>query len=66
MSEINTVEIKDRLLAERDQLLNKLKDNDLSVDASETPDPVDLAVRNYSKKRDARRLGKREQSAFND
>jgi DnaK suppressor protein len=49
MSEINTDEIKERLLAERDQLLNKLKGNDLSVDASETPDPVDLAVRNYSK-----------------
>ncbi|MDQ3322777.1 MAG: TraR/DksA C4-type zinc finger protein [Acidobacteriota bacterium] len=49
MSEINTDEIKERLLAERDQLINKLKGNDLSVDASETPDPVDLAVRNYSK-----------------
>ena len=49
MSELNTVEIKDRLLAERDQLVGKLNGNDLSVDASETPDPVDLAVRNYSK-----------------
>ncbi|HXG85325.1 MAG TPA: TraR/DksA C4-type zinc finger protein [Pyrinomonadaceae bacterium] len=49
MSEINTDEIKERMLAERDQLINKLKGNDLSVDASETPDPVDLAVRNYSK-----------------
>ena len=30
-------------------LIEKLKGNDLSVDDSETPDPVDLAVRNYSK-----------------
>ncbi|MBS1795371.1 MAG: TraR/DksA family transcriptional regulator [Acidobacteria bacterium] len=29
--------------------MNKLKENDLSIDDSETPDPVDLAVRNYSK-----------------
>lgn len=42
-------EIKQRLLEERAQLIEKLKDNDLSVDDSETPDPVDLAVRNYSK-----------------
>ena len=42
-------EIKERLLGERIQLVEKLKDNDLSVDDSETPDPVDLAVRNYSK-----------------
>src|SRR5215203_6729435 len=49
MSELNLDEIKDRLLAERDGLLNKLKENDLSIDDSETPDPVDLAVRNYSK-----------------
>lgn len=49
MSEYNIDEIKDRLLAERDQLVNKLKGNDLSVDVSEMPDPVDLAVRNYSK-----------------
>jgi DnaK suppressor protein len=49
MSELNLKEIKERLLAERETLLNKLKDNDLSVDDSETPDPVDLAVRNYSK-----------------
>ena len=40
---------KERLLQERAQLIEKLKDNDLSVDDSETPDPVDLAVRNYSK-----------------
>ncbi|NOT48226.1 MAG: TraR/DksA family transcriptional regulator [Acidobacteria bacterium] len=42
-------ETKQRLLEERTLLIEKLKDNDLSVDDSETPDPVDLAVRNYSK-----------------
>lgn len=42
-------EVKQRLLDERASLIDKLKDNDLSVDDSETPDPVDLAVRNYSK-----------------
>jgi DnaK suppressor protein len=42
-------DIKKRLLSERELLIEKLKDNDLSVDDSETPDPVDLAVRNYSK-----------------
>src|SRR5262245_30729868 len=41
--------IKDKLLAERSLLIEKLKGNDHSVDDSETPDPVDLAVRNYSK-----------------
>lgn len=49
MSNLNLEEIKDRLLAERELLIQKLKGNDLSVDDSETPDPVDLAVRNYSK-----------------
>ena len=49
MSELNLTEIKDRLIAERENLFRKLKDNDLSVDDAETPDPVDLAVRNYSK-----------------
>lgn len=49
MSELNLDEIKERLIAERENLLNKLKENDLSIDDSETPDPVDLAVRNYSK-----------------
>jgi DnaK suppressor protein len=49
MSELNLKEIKKNLLAERDVLIEKLKDNDLSIDDSETPDPVDLAVRNYSK-----------------
>ena len=42
-------ETRERLLQERALLIEKLKDNDLSVDDSETPDPVDLAVRNYSK-----------------
>ena len=42
-------DIKKRLQAERELLIEKLKGNDLSVDDSETPDPVDLAVRNYSK-----------------
>lgn len=41
--------IKKNLLAERDFLFAKLNGNDLSVDESETPDPVDLAVSNYSK-----------------
>ena len=49
MSKLNLKEVKESLLAERESLLNKLKDNDLSVDDAETPDPVDLAVRNYSK-----------------
>lgn len=42
-------EIKEKLIAERELLIKKLASNDLSVDDSETPDPVDLAVRNYSK-----------------
>ena len=42
-------EIKAKLLAERELLIQKLNGNDLSIDDSETPDPVDLAVRNYSK-----------------
>lgn len=42
-------EIKERLQTERGFLIEKLKGNDLSVDDAETPDPVDLAVRNYSK-----------------
>ncbi len=49
MNELKTKQIKERLLAERDLLVAKLQGNDLSVDDSETPDPVDLAVRNYSK-----------------
>ena len=49
MSKLNLDKIKDKLLAEREVLLSKLSNNDLSVDDAETPDPVDLAVRNYSK-----------------
>ncbi len=49
MSKLNLKEIKEKLLIERELLIAKLKGNDLSVDDSETPDPVDLAVRNYSK-----------------
>jgi DnaK suppressor protein len=49
MSKLNLKDIKQKLLAERDLLIDKLKGNDLSIDDSETPDPVDLAVRNYSK-----------------
>ena len=49
MSKSNLKEIKEKLLSERELLIQKLKGNDLSVDDSETPDPVDLAVRNYSK-----------------
>lgn len=49
MSDLKVKEIKEKLLAEREVLIEKLKGNDLSVDDSETPDPVDLAVRNYSK-----------------
>ena len=49
MSKLNLNNIKDKLLAEREILLAKLSGNDLSVDDAETPDPVDLAVRNYSK-----------------
>ena len=37
------------MIAEREIILSKLSNNDLSVDDAETPDPVDLAVRNYSK-----------------
>lgn len=49
MSDLKTAEIKDRLTAERESIAAKLNGNDLSIDDSETPDPVDLAVRNYSK-----------------
>ncbi|MDQ3799470.1 MAG: TraR/DksA family transcriptional regulator [Acidobacteriota bacterium] len=47
MNELN--DIKQQLIAERDVLFAKLSGNDLSVDDTETPDPVDLAVQNYSK-----------------
>jgi DnaK suppressor protein len=49
MTELNIDSIKETLLAERDSLFAKLNGNDLSVDDTETPDPVDLAVQNYSK-----------------
>jgi DnaK suppressor protein len=49
MSKLNLKDIKAKLIAERESLVEKLNGNDLSVDDSETPDPVDLAVRNYSK-----------------
>ena len=49
MSDLNIDTIKENLLSERDLLFAKLNGNDLSVDDTETPDPVDLAVQNYSK-----------------
>lgn len=49
MSKLNLKEITEKLIEERDTILSKLSSADLSVDDSETPDPVDLAVRNYSK-----------------
>lgn len=49
MSKFNLEEIKEKLIAERESLIMKLRGNDLTVDDSETPDPVDLAVKNYSK-----------------
>ncbi|MBX3283427.1 MAG: TraR/DksA family transcriptional regulator [Acidobacteria bacterium] len=49
MSKATAKEIQKKLVAERESLVKKLNGNDLSIDDSETPDPVDLAVRNYSK-----------------
>lgn len=49
MNKTQIKEIKVKLVAERDALIQKLKGSDLSIDDAETPDPVDLAVRNYSK-----------------
>lgn len=49
MSKSKLKEIEKRLIEERETLVRKLSSNDLSIDDSETPDPVDLAVRNYSK-----------------
>ncbi|MBV9215121.1 MAG: TraR/DksA family transcriptional regulator [Acidobacteria bacterium] len=49
MSKLNLKDIKQKLNTERELLIQKLNGNDLSIDDSETPDPVDLAVRNYSK-----------------
>jgi DnaK suppressor protein len=48
-SKADLKDIKEKLMRERELLVQKLKGNDLSIDDSETPDPVDLAVRNYSK-----------------
>lgn len=49
MTKTQLKEVREKLMAERELLIEKLKGNDLSVDDAETPDPVDLAVRNYSK-----------------
>ena len=49
MNKSSLKEIREKLLGERELLIQKLKGNDLSIDDAETPDPVDLAVRNYSK-----------------
>ena len=49
MTKTQSKEVKNKLLAEREVIVLKLSGNDLSIDDSETPDPVDLAVRNYSK-----------------
>lgn len=49
MSKLNLEEIKDKLITEKESLLRKLSNKNLSIDDSEMPDPVDLAVTNYSK-----------------
>jgi DnaK suppressor protein len=49
MSELNLEEIKEKLIVERDSIIVKLSNKNLSIDDSEMPDPVDLAVNNYSK-----------------
>lgn len=49
MSNLNLDEIKDKLIAERENIARKLGSKNLSIDDSEMPDPVDLAVNNYSK-----------------
>jgi len=49
MSKFNLNDVKEKLQTQRDLLIQKLKGSDLSIDDAETPDPVDLAVRNYSK-----------------
>lgn len=49
MTASNLKKTREKLLGERELLIDKLNGNDLSIDDSETPDPVDLAVRNYSK-----------------
>jgi DnaK suppressor protein len=49
MTKATLEKLKKKLTAERDALLTKLQETDLQMDDAETPDPVDLAVRNYSK-----------------
>ena len=49
MTRLNKKKILEKLNGERALITAKLNGNDLSIDESETPDPVDLAVRNYSK-----------------
>lgn len=49
MTKTEAKEVRKNLLAERENVVTKLKGSDLSIDDSETPDPVDLAVSNYSK-----------------
>jgi DnaK suppressor protein len=49
MTKATLEKLKKKLSAERDALLKKLQETDLQMDDAETPDPVDLAVRNYSK-----------------
>ena len=49
MSKSNLEKVKDQLIAEREIVIDKLRGSDRSIDDSETPDPVDLAVKNYSK-----------------
>ncbi|MFN2413493.1 MAG: TraR/DksA family transcriptional regulator [Pyrinomonadaceae bacterium] len=49
MNKTELKKIRERLINEKSLLVEKLNGNDLSVDDAETPDPVDLAVRNYSK-----------------
>lgn len=49
MSKLKLEETKEKLIAERAIVIDKLRGNERSIDDSETPDPVDLAVKNYSK-----------------
>lgn len=49
MSKLNLEEIRDNLITERESISRKLSNKNLSIDDSEMPDPVDLAVNNYSK-----------------
>lgn len=49
MSKVNLKKIKEKLIAERENVIDKLRGSERSIDDSETPDPVDLAVKNYSK-----------------